>query len=577
MSDANVDDILNVGAWGLQYWIRFMPEFKKAFPDHDVEYSVSDLEAMYDQQRGMNLVKLTGTADALKQVVGVVDEQIARQRAVLQRLPAVWSGNASQAAQQMIGDQLRYADEDRKKLQGAIDAIRVFVPDIRTAVEGKAEYTLALLEPIWITSVEIDGKTAQNIGSDLPVVIDGKTPEDVAYMIDIKNAETWISYDQICWVYDHFPETREALDNGYTHTDGKNNLVQYGMNGEIAQNAVKRWLDVLFKDDFTKKLTGFVDKCRAVDEHVKTQYQTLQASLGQLDQDSYPRPAGEPDKPSTPAGTNPTTPAGTNPTTPAGTNPTTPAGTNPTTPAGTNPTTPVSTNPTSTINPLQGLASLSQVASTLSPLATQLASAATQGLTALSGTIKEGLDQALQQIEKTLDPKQAEDKDGDGKPDEQKLDEKKDGKPAAEFDLAGKHLKFEMGLDGQLKAVVTDADGKAHEYSVKLDEKGNPVISTGGSEGEDGKPLFPQGGNPGSPPGNPGNSDSPGTPGSPAGPGGSASPPAENPNQAGVPTGAPPLRREEDGEHRPAPMPAPDGQEPPPFESGAELAEAGPL
>lgn len=234
---------------------------------------------------------------------------------------------------------------------------------------------------------------------------------------------------------------------------------------------------------------------------------------------------------------------------------------------------------------LDGLASLSQVTSSLSPLTSSLTSAVTSGISSLTSSLATGVDDALENLQSSLQTTPV-DRDNDGKPDQ----------PAAEFDVAGKHLKFEMGADG-LKLTMSDADGKPQEFTLKLDEHGVPVLSVNEPKAE-GEPVpsdepasdKPKGEQPAGeqpPPAAevPQSKDPAAAPRSeepaPAAPDQEAPAPKapaaeENSGQPGLPSGVPPARREEDGEHKPKPMPGSQNPDAP-FDSGAELAEAGPL
>ncbi|CCF61729.1 protein of unknown function [Nocardia cyriacigeorgica GUH-2] len=159
------------------------------------------------------------------------------------------------------------------------------------------------------------------------------------------------------------------------------------------------------------------------------------------------------------------------------------------------------------------------------------------------------------------------DKDGDGKPDEDKG-----------LDLAGKQVKLEMGPDGQMKMVVTEPDGTTTDYKVELNEQGMPVVVGEENKTDGEKPEGEEGES---------SEETPGQSGS---------------MPRGVPGGG---KREEDGEHKPQDYPQPEGEgidpgfvpepvpvpeqvppaqpvpaepvPPQPFDTGAELSEAGPL
>ncbi|MFC9892362.1 hypothetical protein ACFVMC_01595 [Nocardia sp. NPDC127579] len=550
MAEANVDDILTAGNRGLEYWRQFHPHFVKLWPG-ECQYTVAQLVDRYHEQQGMNLVKLNTTLEALKKAKTVADQEITSQRNVVGRLPNVWSGNASSNAQKMIWEQIGLAEADVTKLQTAINAIGTFINDTKTAVDTKAEFTLALLKEVWVERVAVEWKTGQNF-SGLEVKIDGKDADAVAKMIDIRNAKEWLSYDQICWVYDNFPETKSLMDDPVrkTYKDGEMNKLDsedlanakagnYDWkvnNAEIAQTAVNRWLDTVFKSDFSGKLSKYVQMCTDVDTLIASHYTTMKNSLDPLDRDAYPQPAGTPSSPAPSApGPSPASPSPTSP------SPTTPSPTTPSPTAGV-PTsgTPVSGTPSFVNTALSGLASALTTA--LSSAATAMTTLASSGLTTLTSTISEAIEDLTEEV-----------KNGN-------TDGEKKG-TSAEFTIDGKQYKLEVGADGQPKLVETSPDGKTHEYSVKLDANGNPIISDEEKTSEPGTPSTgtPNAGTP--------NTGTPNT----------GSPPSATPTPNVTVPPAATKKATEDGEHTPKTAPVAGEQQPAPVQTGAELSEAGPL
>ncbi|MFI7671461.1 hypothetical protein [Nocardia sp. NPDC049526] len=514
LSGKNVDAILDTGSSGLQFFAQLIERYKKAF-GHDPSLTLNQIYARYDEQRGMNLEKLANTATALRSSLGEADTHWDKQYALSQKLDTIWQGQAAGAAKYMFGQQLAMAKEDRRKARAALDAITTVVPKLRSAVQSKADHVHEL---------------ASSSGE---VKVDGKSPSDIDEIIE--GADT--GWSDFSW------KDAGIIGAAGAATFGLGGVLAGGvmaLDRESTKKVSRKWLDDVFKKKFEDTLTNFVDKCNSTDTAIKEAYPLLVKAMEDLDSNPYPRPQGTTtDK--TPSNNN--NPTNNNTTTSSSPGTSTTPSTNTSTPTTTTTTTTPSTTTTAS-NLLSGLSSLTSAASQL----TSLGQTVGQGLTALGTSIKDGIDNAVQEIEKTLNPTSTDDKDGDGKPDD-------NSKSGAEFDLAGKHLKFEMGQDGQLKLVSTDADGKSHEYSMKLDENGAPVISDTEVEtaGED--------------PGGASSDNSPqeegtGSPGT----------------TSGVPTGTG-TKREEDGEHTPDPaLTGAEEQKPEqPFDSGAQLAEAGPL
>ncbi|WP_063021354.1 hypothetical protein [Nocardia niwae] len=568
-----IDALLDEGSAGLRYWIEFMPLYEAAFGGNGGRGDLGKLLAMYDEQRGTRLEKLEQAGEALKVALAEVDRQWDAQQGYTRRLPELWQGTAAAAALDMLGKQAVLADEDRQHARAAMTVIADMASSLRSAVAAKAFATRELLEG--------------PVGGGKAVTIDGKTPGDVKVVVDVHSAREWISAEQVRELGRIFPALAVPEDKinksvlGLINSDSKNLLT--GAYGDRVRSVTDEWLTKTFKPDFDRKLASYADVCAEVDRLFKDQYKNLTDALAQLSEQAYPRPEGSsltqpgtpssqaepqqtsaPGPPGTPAATVPASatpssvPASTAPetTSTAGTpvTPSTPA--TPSSPAGPAPRMPA----------LDGLAALSQVAREFAPLATSLGQAVEQGVSALSGIIESGIDDTIEKLMQSVDPQNV--------PADDRDHEETDGKPRAEaeFDLGGKHVEFEMGPDGRLRLLLSDATGAGQEFTVELNEQGLPIISMEPKAGDEPAPA-PEAPAPevqrneGSPaPESQEDSISP-APGPE--PGTSTGPPG------GILPGA---RREEDGEHYPKAMPGQGERDPgAPVDSGAELAEAGPL
>lgn len=339
------------------------------------------------------------------------------------------------------------------------------------------------------------------------------------------------------------------------------------------------WLRTVFVRGVEETVQSFNALCAQTKTTIEQLYGGISDALDRLDVSAYPMPAGTP-QPSNP-GPSPGNPG------PAPANPgPAPANSVPGNQSTPGNTVPSSVSPTITSG-LDGLAQISQVASQLSPVVSTLGQSLTQGASALSTAIQQGFDGALQQVESLLQPHDAKGA--------------ADGKPNAEFDIAGRHLKFEMGPNGELKVVMSDSSGDEKTYSMKLDEHGNPVINTEEKKPDEGGDAGQPGGSPagdgqqsgeGHKPegteqkqdsgvGKPGTDDQAPLPPKPTdqqpptGGGQSSENGGSQGNPVVPPTSPPPPRRDSETDHKPSAVPP---QVPPdPNGSGAELAEAGPL
>ncbi|MFI9506416.1 hypothetical protein [Nocardia sp. NPDC052566] len=533
---ASANEMLDGGASGLQYFEHYLPKYQKVHDELGLGAgklpSPSYLYAKYDQERDMELASLGKLLVALIGADQAAGTEYQAQISLNGALAKVWpEGEAADIAKGKLGQQLGRANEDLisvKKVQAALSAA---IGALHQLVAGKAAVVSIYWHP---KNPDIDGASRSEID------------------LRFGSAKKWKL---------HLDEGL-ALDESDNHTYKKS----------------YEWFRDVFCPHVEQTVADFLSLCERTKTDITGTYGVLVAELNKLSDSAYPGDGdlplpGQPAKPSTKdqaLGTNPSTPGVSTPgaSTPGpepSSSPRTadPAKTTPSTVQTPPPTTtPATTTPsTTTTSSVDGLAALSQVTKQLSSTASSLNTALTQGLTTLTGVIKDGVDKSIEQLKNTLDPKQADktgdhtndaDKGKDGKPQDAKT---QGSKPVAEFDLAGKHLKIEVGADGQPKLLMSGDDGKPHEFKLAIDQHGNPVIKM-----DDPKDV-PK---PDTAPEKPKPADTTHNPGQPA-------------NQPGTSLGAPPAtRREEDGQHRPQPMP--QGTQPEkPFDSGAQLAEAGPL
>ncbi|WP_433564665.1 hypothetical protein ACQP1O_04715 [Nocardia sp. CA-151230] len=160
----SVDQILDYGAPGLQYWEHFLPLYTRAFgaPEGLV---LADLYARYDEQRGADLVEFDTARTELDRALTDAESRWSSHQAIAQTLPTAWTGATGTEALTIVNSQLRQARDDLDTIRAASTAIAAALDPLRDSVLTKAEHTLALLEP----TPDGEGRLA----------IDGKTPDDI--------------------------------------------------------------------------------------------------------------------------------------------------------------------------------------------------------------------------------------------------------------------------------------------------------------------------------------------------------------------------------------------------------------
>ncbi|WP_405179697.1 hypothetical protein OG225_39085 [Nocardia sp. NBC_01377] len=538
-ADATADILLNNGASGLLYFEEYLPRYNKCFASLGIGcgeialLQMSSLYTRYDVERGMDIAALEQMAVTMGRLVTATKVELDSQTAQRAALPSVWQGQAGDAAWLMLDSQVKRAEVGHAEVSALSSVLTKAAAGLREIIEVKAR----IVESYWHPT--------------LPDIPDrnGRSREEIDKFFDTARNDR------------ESEEGREA----------------------------ERWLRETFAAHVEETVASFEQVCSSAEAAVRQLYDDLIIALNGVDTAPYPVPAemstvnaGDPRMNNSedssrciPGGSSNTNTSNNG----SGKNTVNNGGSKNASDDGSENTSNDCDNKNTSedsdkVTSLNGLESLGQ---TLASAASALADGLEPGLTSLGELITEGIDDALTKAEaaiedqeviegrKAEDPDDSESEDGD-------TDGKKDAE-VGEFDLAGRHFTLEVGADGRPKLVETDADGTSREYSVTLDENGDPTIvsdesakddDTNGvkeADAEEGKKQEPRSEDKSEPPAHKPDEGSTGQP--------SASP--------GLPSRA---RRHEDGEHTPTIVPLPGTPENPTTQqpdSGALLAEAGPL
>lgn len=547
-ANPSVTQMLDDASYALLFFERFEPRYRRWVGDKVVNVpTYQELHAMFYQQNGLNEDKFAHAASALKEVLDKARIQHDQQNQLAQNLPSVWSGQAATNALDMLTTQLAMANSDINAVQKIQEALEGTPAALRAAVKHKYDVVSNILE---------NGRE---------IKWDGKTPEDVDTILEgadhlgLTHAFPGSAVSKLDRI---FPEATRGFEAelGNFLSGMMAGLVVPGLPLTNAiEDHCRAWMDK-FKEGYEQKVEVFKQACDNTDGLVNQQYDKIIAAFSGLNEAPYPCPQSTRTQ-NPPQQTQPGSPSG------------------PGTPSVPGiPTVPSNTRTTSsTENPLGALPNPGELGTQAASLVSGIGRAVGQGLEQLLGTgdqsigntVAGTLEQLRAEAEKHIDSdgdgipdSEDEDKDDGEKPDEDKAeDEDGDGKPddeAGAFVLGGKNVELDMGPDGQLKLVLTGADGKSEEYRIGLGDNGEPVVF--GEESPHDEPA-------------PESTDS-GTP---------EQQPTQQPSEAPVTRNG---RTEEDGEHRPQPVSQPEEeperrtQSPPPVapvDTGARLAEAGPL
>lgn len=557
MENRKCSELFDAGSKALWYFNKLEEQYLRWVGDtKSPEFkSYGELHTLFYRLNGLNEDAFLNAAGALKDVLGTATRERDRQATLSQSIPTMWWGEAATAASTTMATQLQLSGADIA-IVGKVHA------DLDSTPQG-------LRDALAIMAIAADGIST----SDDVKVDNSKTPEDVKDIITLAKGEygatsSLFGTDSLIdRVNRAFPD--HAVKSLYlTPEDATSKTSRSGLG--ILKAECERWLNDVFRSEYESNITEFVDACNEANRQIGNIYDELVKSFDNLNATKYPCPdVSQTPQPTSPAGTS--TGTGTPSTSGSPSTPGTPTTT--TTPPTT--TTPATTTPGAD-NPLSTIAALgTQLAS--SGLGTQLTEGVNGLVSAATQQITSTLEQLREQAENVIAPDGDKDLDGDGIPDqdadgdgepdkdldgdgEPDKDADGDGEPDADsgkgIEFNGQNYKLEVGSDGQLKLVVDSSSGEPVTYTVKM--------------GPDGKPSIVGENPPGEAPPETGDQQ-------PAGqPAGVPSPPAGKPQDDGEhqPQNYPPPQQpEEDTAEPDAPAPPPG----PPMDTGAQLAEAGPL
>ncbi|MGW6724492.1 hypothetical protein ACWF9G_01180 [Nocardia sp. NPDC055029] len=513
----------------------------------------------YFKQSGMKLNNLVGAAQRMSAAMPKIETAQTDQEQVVRALEGAWQGASGTAAKTKLSNLNTWSDEASTEIGQLPGVLNGAVDGIKSCLQRKANAFGKLSGVTKINGVSMTNGDSGGRGINLRDDDDAASGNDDVSLI--------INFAARRGIGDQARHRIEILaDNGVfgvVRTKGVLTDYQAGMDpsyfDDQAQALCRQWRQH-FRESAEGYFRAYTNLCTETDAAVKAYLKVVTDALNNVEHLSTPpapesQPTTDQPNPTTPATSPATNPAGT--TTDTGDTPGTTTDDTKTPTAGTaNPTATdddddddnddSSTDLSSLLSTVSsGLSTLSSVVSELSSLTSGSSSSAESiaesigtGLSSLGTSITSGIEQ---------------------------LSSLFNGTGSTEFNIAGTTLSLATGEDGQLKLTTTDSTGTAHEYGLTLNENGIPVVTDNASTDATatGEPATPSEGEPASATPNPT---------APLNANGQAA--EQNPgtyNAAPTPTPQP----EPDTEHWSS---VPDaGQPPSAGDSGAELAEAGPL
>ncbi|WP_280218784.1 hypothetical protein [Nocardia neocaledoniensis] len=549
-----VDGVLDDGAArGLGFFTDLTPRYLRAFPTAQT-LSLQAIYTTYDAERQLNLQTLSAVAAGLQLALTTANTQKDKQKQISQVLPVAWQGEAATSGIRIVANLATHAETDATAVQKVLDALNAASTTILQAVKDKVQA---------IDGALVEGKVevATLTPADIDQVIDGKASGEIDKAVWQKMMPGAI-----------FPKKQP----------------------ELIKTECERWLKDVFAFRYDKTLTALTTACSIARTAIEGKYDAIITAFDAIDEKSYngakdvsgtpgeqKQPQGDPQQQQAQGGNNQSQGDQTGGSTQQSTgNPTTTAGTQTGDTSGTKTVTQNTDDSSSTDDSDDTSEALSSLTSTISELGTTLSSALTgdlgdsisSAIESVGTSVSDGIEQLTEQASSLLS-----------------------GEHEASFQIGDTKVSIEAGANG-LSLTTTAPDGTTTEYSLTLDENGNPVLTqdSGAADTEgastdqgDGRSAGePNSGTPQSEPGaeaagQPGPAgqdavDQPGsaTPDSPAPTDDGAPDQSSGPVPGGVPAAPRSTNEEADGEHTPTIENHPVSDS---GDSGAVLAEAGPL
>lgn len=454
-----IDEILDYGAPGLQYWEHFLPLYEEAFgPCRNA--TLPGLQAAYDEQRGTDLAKLDTTRTELAKALENAETQWQVEQTVARDLTAAWIGGTGDQALMMVDAQLRRARADLDATRMATDALGAIVEPLRQAVLAKAQATLALLPRT------ADGAVELTLG--------GKTPDDI---------DTLIADQSDPWLTDTFrPDVERKLDLFTTACATADTAFETHYASVIA--ALNQVVELPFPCPRDIAVPPIETAGPSV---IPPVYPAPSGGSSTPAQPSWPvlpqsyaqsvapgqvvrEPSGEPAPNSgmTAQGREATPNSGT------GSDSSVPA-----TAPGTTP----SADPEPRSQPQSATGTTAETAPATTGDASQssatTARSLNSGIESLTSAVQQGITDTLTKL-RSLVPG-SDDKDSDttsGAPEAPTSEtDPASTSQISEFDLAGNHFTLEQLPDGELRLTVTDETGGSHTYTLSFNEHGIPILT----------------------------------------------------------------------------------------------------
>ncbi|AHK30047.1 hypothetical protein Pd630_LPD02824 [Rhodococcus opacus PD630] len=261
------DEMLDLGARGLEFFELFLPAAKKLGYE---SRELTDYYARFDAERGMRLNVLARDVDTLGRSLDTARTELVENERCVAAVRTGWSGVAAAAAIDAADRQNVQADATIGRLHGLAEVLFEANLTLSAAVTTKAYKVVSLHQPT------VGGYSAAQIDVLAQIYADGKDGDNSAAKDCMEDASYW------------FPELADddyRHVNGL-YKDGGAGALRRLDRGDVVRRAAgvtKDWLDANFRHVYEEKQQEFTAACADCAEAVHAAYDAVIAEARSIE------------------------------------------------------------------------------------------------------------------------------------------------------------------------------------------------------------------------------------------------------------------------------------------------------
>nr|WP_271214130.1 hypothetical protein [Rhodococcus wratislaviensis] len=273
------DDMLDLGARGLEFFELFLPAAKELGYE---SRELTDYYAVFDAERGMRLNVLARDVDTLGRSLDTARTELDENERCVAAVRTGWSGVAAAAAIDAVDRQNIQADATIGRLHGLAEVLFEASLTLSAAVTNKAYKVVSLHQPT------VAGYSAAQIDVLAQIYADGKDGDNSAAKDCMEDASYWfpeLADDD----YQHVNGLYKDGGAGALRRLDRDDVVRR------AAGIAKDWLDANFRHVYEEKQQEFTAACADCAEAVHAAYDAVIAEARSIEVQPGFRPEDTPD------------------------------------------------------------------------------------------------------------------------------------------------------------------------------------------------------------------------------------------------------------------------------------------